>query len=189
MWPAFCLIMDYAIKSDLSHNSWLTLFFLLLYIDYLIFELKYFFILTLFGLRGRFLLSNPRFYCKHSDSACPRCFPLWKMPDSKFFFIYFTNIDLLQVLAAPAHGSVAVEYEETLLQFHCAPTHRLVGPPTLACLDGISWNGTVPHCQRRPEPTVSSGRRPTGGGQRLGGPPNGLLLVMAVVLQSMIKSR
>ena len=103
--------------------------------------------------------------------------------------IYFTNIDLLQVLAAPAHGSVAVEYEESLLQFHCAPTHRLVGPPTLACLDGISWNGTVPHCQRRPEPTVSSGRRPTGGGQRLGGPPNGLLLVMAVVLQSMIKSR
>ena len=123
----------------------------------------------------------------HSDSACPRCFPLWKMSDSKK--IYFTNIDLLQVLAAPAHGSVAVEYEETLLQFHCAPTHRLVGPPTLACLDGISWNGTVPHCQRRPEPTVSSGRRPTGGGQRLGGPPNGLLLVMAVVLQSMIKSR
>ena len=135
-----------------------------------------------------FLLSNPRFTVNTvtlpvlAVFRCERCRIRKKN-------IYFTNIDLLQVLAAPAHGSVAVEYEETLLQFHCAPTHRLVGPPTLACLDGISWNGTVPHCQRRPEPTVSSGRRPTGGGQRLGGPPNGLLLVMAVVLQSMIKSR
>ncbi len=81
----------------------------------------------------------------------------------------------------PSHGSLSVEYNNTLVAFHCMSTHRLVGPPLLACLDGQAWNGTVPHCERRPEPAVIGGHKATNGGNRAGEAAYGLLMLLTVL--------
>lgn len=50
----------------------------------------------------------------------------------------------------PPHGSVSLPptYNNTLAKFSCDPNHLLTGAPILACIDGTSWNGSSPSCEK-----------------------------------------
>jgi len=42
--------------------------------------------------------------------------------------------------------SMSVQHSSTVLQFSCI-TGQLSGDPTLACIDGVHWNGSIPLCE------------------------------------------